>query len=84
MATLSAGLGGVTLAETYVMRKLHKEAMKKATKEEKRKTELGCNNGREDKKPSDSGGTGSGCFFWVFGKSRPAAKVSSLVYHEPN
>nr|BAG15865.1 hypothetical protein [Bruguiera gymnorhiza] len=79
MATVLAGLGGLTLTETYVMRKLHKEAVKKATKEEKSKTEMGCNNGGKDKKPSASGATGSGCFFWAFGKSRPAAKVSSLV-----
>uniref|UniRef100_A0A2P2Q6U6 Uncharacterized protein n=1 Tax=Rhizophora mucronata TaxID=61149 RepID=A0A2P2Q6U6_RHIMU len=71
MATIGSGL-----AEIYVMRKLHKEAMRKAMEEEKReKRSEDGGDGEKGKKSS-----GSGCFFWGLGKNHPTAKVSSSDY----
>ncbi|KAK9269863.1 hypothetical protein L1049_025436 [Liquidambar formosana] len=57
----SAG-AGVTLAEAYVMRKLHKEKMKRMEKEEGEREV--CVDG-ESKVP------GGGCFFSMFKKIHP-------------
>ncbi|EEF48444.1 conserved hypothetical protein [Ricinus communis] len=67
MATAS-GFGGTTLAEVYVMRKLHKEKMKELMKKEAA-AERGVAKEKKIKKSS-------GSFFGVFKKGH-SAKVSS-------
>lgn len=65
-----AGVVGLSLAEVYAMRAMHKEKMKKLEKLEKQKAaEIGSTADDEKEIPS-------GCFFWVSKKSH-SAKVSS-------
>ena len=71
MATAGSGL-----AEAYVMRKLHKEKMKKA-EEAERTTKIGS----EAKTPSSGS---NGCFFWLSKNSqdRKTARISDSYCHK--
>lgn len=60
MAMSGVGLAGISLAEAYAMRTLHKEKMKKMEKQ----------------KAADENETPSGCFFWVSKKKTQSSKVS--------
>ncbi|KAB1205436.1 hypothetical protein CJ030_MR7G010623 [Morella rubra] len=55
---------GQSLAEIYVMRKIHKEKMKATEEEERPNLDIGIE--CQENKPS-------GCFFWVFKKIHPSS-----------
>ncbi|KAJ0085371.1 hypothetical protein Patl1_08464 [Pistacia atlantica] len=65
------GLAGMSLAEAYAMRALHKEKMKKMEKQK------GAND-----VVADENETPSGCFFWVSKKKTASSKVSSAECEE--
>ena len=71
MAMSGVGLAGISLAEAYAMRALHKEKMKKMEKQKAVNDVVG-----------DENETPSGCFFWASKKKTHSSKVSSAVCEE--